>query len=265
MYFVLASSLVHCDIVHLSPNQMNCSDAFVSACANGSLCPKPFNLNESNPSLGLCACPASHPIRLSSDIPCLRAKLLGEVCLHSRECTAVQNAACFATILFPFELLSIPTYRQWYIYNQITESNELNYLLNKVYGECRCKAGYRGTRPDKCVSKSRDTWRSCLNETECTLPHSICNIHQGRCLCSVDFFYDRKLDLCTEILSQYQQFCVISSDCQVRDPNLQCIKSRCACAVGYRFTNATNQCLPTKECEYGQVWSNSSASCEPPS
>lgn len=229
---------------------------------NGSLCPEAFN-QSCNLSTGRCTCPLEEPILLSSDIPCLKGKLLGQVCLHSLECSTVPNAACFATILFPLELQSVPTYRQWYIYQQITESGELNYLLNKVYGQCRCKAGYRAIASNRCLSKSANTKRACHNSTDCTLSRSSCNEQHGECFCGPGFVYDSEQGSCSQLGEAYGQFCVISTDCQAIDPNLQCIKSRCACAQSLpRPANQTTCPFPPKECPPGQIWNQEASLCE---
>ncbi len=258
----------------------------------------PVELNQScNQSSGACSCPPSAPILLSAEIPCLRAKLLGQVCLHSRECASVGQAACYATILFPLELQSVPSHRQWYIYSQITESGELNYLLNKVYGQCRCRSGYRAVSPDRCVPKDgASTGRSCaaagelqtlnssiaeqqpqqelinLTSNSC-LPNSHCDQMRQQCVCDSGFVFDDRLQSCSPLQQHQQQrqldrlgqFCVVNSDCQADggDPNLQCSKSRCVCAQGFsRSTNATACPVPRDCSQPGQSWNAATLACE---
>lgn len=240
----------------LRSNQTDCPSK-----KDDDLCPKQLN-QVYNKNIGRCQCPSCKPIHLASDIPCLQAKWLGQVCLHSKECSSVQNAACFATILFPVELLSVPTYRQWYVYSQITESEHLNYLLNKVYGQCRCKAGFRTLHETKCVSKGADTLRSCTNGTLCSITNSHCDLNLDRCLCSSGFFFDQKEKSCIEIGHLYGQFCVTSSDCQVADPNLQCVNSSCACAQGHQLGNQTRCIAAPAACQSGQVWNQTLSLCE---
>ena len=236
-------------------------------CILHDLCSKQLN-QFCDHNTGHCRCHGNKPIRLSDEIPCLRTKLLGHVCLHSMECSWIPNAACFATILFPVELLSVPTYRQWYIYNQITESNELNYLLNKVYGQCRCKSGFRAVNSQKCITKDIDTSYACHNSTDCLfLPNSNCDLYLGTCLCSRGFYYDTDQQSCLRVGQLRGKFCVSSSDCQVLDPNLQCVKSRCVCGHGYRpdLTNKTNPCIVSLNCEQTELWNQTNSSCEPQS
>lgn len=255
-------------------------------------CPSELNQSCSQTS-GACTClNPNTPILLSNEIPCLRAKLLGEVCLHSLECSMVENAACYATILFPLELQSLPSHRQWYIYSQITESGELNYLLNKVYGQCRCTSGYRAVSPQRCLPKdSLSTGQSCRSElinnteqqllslgansssdenllsTTCLTPHSHCDQKRQQCSCDSGFTFDEQLQTCHPLEDRHGQFCVVNADCQQKsgDPNLVCSKQfRCSCSQGFiRSPNATACPLP-RDCTGlpGTSWNSATLSCE---
>ena len=203
-------------------------------------------------------CPPDRPIRISPDIPCLEAKLLGNVCLHSSQCETIPNAACLATILnwMPMELVTVPTYRQWYIYSQITNvSDELSYLLNKVYGKCGCKHGYHAYNESRCHPTGADTGQQCTEMSDCLHSNSLCKSSINRCFCMDGYRYHSNKNECVPINgNNYRKFCVLSSDCQIYDPNSECNKSKCTCNGAFRYEPIRGRCESIEPCRTGNEW-----------
>ena len=229
------------------------------------------NTNNHNRSVAnLCKCPPDKPVRLSPEIPCQRLKALGEVCLHSSECDGPQSA-CIAALLYPVELHSIPNYRSWYIYNQITGSDDLNYLLNKVYGQCRCRTGFRSSSNRTCLARDKaQTKFNCSMKDfpdPCTSLVQYSRCMSGVCQCEKGRLFNSHTERCYSIAAAYHgQFCVTSVDCQSSndtDHPLHCSKGRCSCPLGFRFSSNASACVSLRRCDLGFFWNRTTARCEP--
>lgn len=213
---------------------------------------------------GECECPTGQPVQLSPQIPCLRYRNLGEVCLHNRQCSQVKNAVCVATFLFPVEINSIPTYKQWFFYNQINddEDDDVNFLLNKMYGRCRCKTGFRTVPGRQCVYTGRNTRVACNQTNDCRtlVPGSLCDHKSGFCRCRSGRYLDQ--GQCQPVANLHGQYCLANSDCLQSNSSMDCINSRCVCSTGYYFRNETG-CVQNKRCSPGHMWNNTHLICQP--
>ena len=189
---------------------------------------------------GRCQCPSTMPVRLSPEIPCLPYKFLGDLCIHSDECGQIENSVCVATFLFSIKILNkTPSFKQWFFYNKIHNDDDMNYLLNKLYGRCRCQKGFRAANRSQCIPSTFDTPVVCDNQRDCaSIPNAYCN--RERCRCPHGYYYDSSdKHRCNEIINLYGEFCASSSDCFIQQSNMECKNSRCICSRQYSYHNET--------------------------
>nr|XP_046915245.1 uncharacterized protein LOC124495855 [Dermatophagoides farinae] len=209
-----------------TPSSLNCS-----------ICSKNLNLFCDEKS-GRCECPAKMPVRLSSEIPCLPYKHLGDLCIHSDECRQTENAVCIATFLFSIKILNkTPSFKQWFFYNKIHNDEDMNYLLNKLYGRCRCQKGFRAITPTQCIPSTFDTSIICNHENDCLSIRGHCD--RNRCRCPNGYHYDLIKERCDEIFNLHLHFCASSSDCYIQQSNMECKNQKCVCTRNYSFHNDT--------------------------
>lgn len=208
---------------------------------------------------GECKCSLDSPVRLSPEIPCLKYKKLGELCIHSAECGLTPHAFCIATFLFSIKVLSkTPTYKQWFFYNKIHNDDDMNYLLNKLYGRCRCGKGFRAIDPYKCTYAGVEAPFRCNHEADCFSINGHCD--QNRCVCSNGSHYDTIKGHCDKMLNLYGQFCAASSDCFSQQTNMECKNSICICSRNYDYNNSTG-CIRRDICAESNVWNTSLKNC----
>lgn len=238
------------------------SDIILTNCSQHTdLCSK-FNLT-CNHVTGKCKCPSKSSVFLSPEIPCLPHKSLGDICLHTLQCNSVQNSICIATFLFPVEITSAPTYKQWFFYNQISDDNEMNFLLNKMFGRCRCKNEYRTSNDKECVYAGRSIpGTKCSLSIDCAHQNSFCDESISQCSCQPGFYFDTQQNLCHAVESLHEQFCISPADCLMPNSSMDCISSQCLCSTGYHYKKGIG-CVRNKLCSRGFTWNITLHECQP--
>lgn len=215
-----------------------------------------------DPSLGKCRCRPESPVYLSEEIPCLRYKRLGDLCIHSSECHQIEHAACVATFLYSVKTLrKTPNYKQWFFYNKIHNDDDINYLLNKLYGRCRCQQGFRAKNPFECIRSGIQTPFQCHHQSDCLAMKASCDFDQNRCLCPKGWHFDYYFSRCREIRDLHGRFCASSSDCFLQQSNMECKNSACVCLRNYTFHNQTG-CILKDICSDGGFWNTTIHSCQ---